>query len=320
MKRSNEGNKALRRRSSTRPRSPRTRRRSSSGARTTSPGTAWAGAYASSGDWDKAADAFAATRSSSRPSSRCTRCGTASRSTRRRSSSAREDQARKREQEARGGRAAISSSVNFEKPQQHLQEAIKLNTDLWRAHYYLGRIYRDAGQAEGGRRGVHQGARRRTRASRGRTSRSASSIASGTTPTRRSRSRSRARRTCPGAERGVGHLVRARHGLRRQAQRRQGDRGVHQGDRDQARTTTRRSSSAVRRTSARATMTNAKRDLEEFSKSGGASLEFAKQQAQQDADGHRGRRAPMQNARRRAEAVARGPGQGRQEAPRASKK
>jgi tetratricopeptide (TPR) repeat protein len=39
------------------------------------------------------------------------------------------------------------SSVNFEKPLQHLQEAVKLNSDLWRAHYYIGRIYRDTGKS-----------------------------------------------------------------------------------------------------------------------------------------------------------------------------
>jgi tetratricopeptide (TPR) repeat protein len=36
------------------------------------------------------------------------------------------------------------SVVNFQKPLQHLQEAVKLNGDLWRAHYYLGRVYRDS--------------------------------------------------------------------------------------------------------------------------------------------------------------------------------
>lgn len=44
--------------------------------------------------------------------------------------------------------AADLTSVNFEKPLQHLQEAIKLNNDLWRAHYYIGRIYRDTGKAK----------------------------------------------------------------------------------------------------------------------------------------------------------------------------
>ncbi len=35
------------------------------------------------------------------------------------------------------------TTVNFEKPRTHLQKAVELNPDLWRAHYYLGRIYRD---------------------------------------------------------------------------------------------------------------------------------------------------------------------------------
>ena len=40
------------------------------------------------------------------------------------------------------------TSVNFEKPLQHLQEAVKLNPDLWRAHYFIGRIYRDTGKSK----------------------------------------------------------------------------------------------------------------------------------------------------------------------------
>jgi tetratricopeptide (TPR) repeat protein len=40
------------------------------------------------------------------------------------------------------------SGVSFEKPLQHLAEAVKLNPDLWRAHYYLGRIYRDTGKVK----------------------------------------------------------------------------------------------------------------------------------------------------------------------------
>ncbi|HWO19720.1 MAG TPA: tetratricopeptide repeat protein [Kofleriaceae bacterium] len=40
------------------------------------------------------------------------------------------------------------SGVSFEKALQHLQEAVKLNNDLWRAHYYLGRIYRDGGKVK----------------------------------------------------------------------------------------------------------------------------------------------------------------------------
>jgi tetratricopeptide (TPR) repeat protein len=40
------------------------------------------------------------------------------------------------------------TGVNFEKASQHLQQAIKLNSELWRAHYYLGRIHRDQGKAK----------------------------------------------------------------------------------------------------------------------------------------------------------------------------
>jgi len=40
------------------------------------------------------------------------------------------------------------SGVSFEKPLQHLQESVKLNSELWRAHYYLGRIYRDTGKVK----------------------------------------------------------------------------------------------------------------------------------------------------------------------------
>jgi tetratricopeptide (TPR) repeat protein len=39
------------------------------------------------------------------------------------------------------------STVSFEKPLQHLQEAVKLNGELWRAHYDIGRIYRDTGKS-----------------------------------------------------------------------------------------------------------------------------------------------------------------------------
>src|SRR5438067_7685596 len=33
------------------------------------------------------------------------------------------------------------SGVSFEKAEQHLHEAVKVIPDLWRAHYYLGKIY-----------------------------------------------------------------------------------------------------------------------------------------------------------------------------------
>lgn len=40
------------------------------------------------------------------------------------------------------------TNVNFEKALQHLKEAVKINKDLWRAHYYIGRIYRDTGKSK----------------------------------------------------------------------------------------------------------------------------------------------------------------------------
>ncbi len=40
------------------------------------------------------------------------------------------------------------SGVNFEKAEQHLREAIKLNGDMWRAHYYMGKVYRAQDKAK----------------------------------------------------------------------------------------------------------------------------------------------------------------------------
>ena len=58
-----------------------------------------------------------------------------------------DDQARKEGKQAEAVEPDLSS-VNFEKPLQHLQEAVKLNNDLWRAHYFIGRIYRDTGKSK----------------------------------------------------------------------------------------------------------------------------------------------------------------------------
>lgn len=40
------------------------------------------------------------------------------------------------------------TNVNFEKAMQHLQQAVKINPELWRAHYYIGRIHRDTGKSK----------------------------------------------------------------------------------------------------------------------------------------------------------------------------
>jgi tetratricopeptide (TPR) repeat protein len=40
------------------------------------------------------------------------------------------------------------SGVDYNKAQSHLQEAIKLNGDMWRAHYFMGKIYRSEDKAK----------------------------------------------------------------------------------------------------------------------------------------------------------------------------
>ncbi|MGN6106289.1 MAG: tetratricopeptide repeat protein [Kofleriaceae bacterium] len=62
---------------------------------------------------------------------------------------AREDEARKQNKKPEQVQVDFAS-VNFEKSMQHLQQAVKLNPELWRAHYYIGRIYRDTGKAKEG--------------------------------------------------------------------------------------------------------------------------------------------------------------------------
>lgn len=55
---------------------------------------------------------------------------------------AREDQARRENKKPEEVQPDLTA-VNFEKSRQYLQKAVELNSELWRAHYYLGRIYRD---------------------------------------------------------------------------------------------------------------------------------------------------------------------------------
>ncbi|MBA2540800.1 MAG: tetratricopeptide repeat protein [Deltaproteobacteria bacterium] len=60
---------------------------------------------------------------------------------------AREDQARKENKKKEEVEADLSG-INFEKPTQHLQQAIKLMPELWRAHYLMGNIHRYAGRTK----------------------------------------------------------------------------------------------------------------------------------------------------------------------------
>ncbi len=60
---------------------------------------------------------------------------------------AKEDQARKQNKKPEEVDPDLSG-LNFEKAAQHLGEAIKLVPDLWRAHYFLGKIYRAQDKAK----------------------------------------------------------------------------------------------------------------------------------------------------------------------------
>lgn len=61
--------------------------------------------------------------------------------------SAKEEQARKANKKKEEVDPDLSGAV-FDKAQQHLVEAVKLNGDMWRAHYYLGKIYRAGDKAK----------------------------------------------------------------------------------------------------------------------------------------------------------------------------
>ena len=192
-------------------------------------------------------------RCSSRPSRRCTRCGTASRSTRRRSRARakirRASENKKPEEvqpdlDARQLREAAAAPAGGGQAQRRpVARALLPRPDLPRAPdkpKEAADEFTKALEREPARAGPVRRARRALPP--------VGLHRSGDQGRRRQGTVERA-----GHERGQRHLVRARHGLRRQAPGRQGDRRVHQGDRVEARTTTRRSSSAVRRTSARAT-------------------------------------------------------------------
>ncbi len=61
--------------------------------------------------------------------------------------SAKEDQARRANKKKEEIEADLSA-VNFEKAEQRLKEALKANADMWRAHGYLARIYRAQDKAK----------------------------------------------------------------------------------------------------------------------------------------------------------------------------
>lgn len=98
------------------------------------------GAEAGKGDWSKAADAFGtAVQLEDKNPVYQEAYGIAL--YKKAWEQAREDQARKENKKPEEVQPDLST-INFEKPMQHLQEAVKLNADMWNAHYFLGQIYR----------------------------------------------------------------------------------------------------------------------------------------------------------------------------------
>lgn len=105
---------------------------------------AWYGmgaAYAGKGDWAKAADSFS-TAVQLEDKEPMYQMWYGISLYEKAVAEARDDQAKKEGKKPEEIKPDLSA-VNFEKAEQHLQESIKLNADMWRAHYYLGKIYRE---------------------------------------------------------------------------------------------------------------------------------------------------------------------------------
>src|SRR3954469_2822280 len=105
-----------------------------------------AGAYIGKGDWDKAADA-AEKAVQIEPDQAMYQMVYGYSLYNKAIENARQDQARRENKKPEEVQPDLSV-VNFEKAQQYLSKAVELNPDLWRAHYYLGRIYRDTGKSK----------------------------------------------------------------------------------------------------------------------------------------------------------------------------
>jgi tetratricopeptide (TPR) repeat protein len=171
------------------------------------------------------------------------------------------------------------SGVNFEKSQQHLQEAIKLNPDMWRAHYYMGRIYRAGDKAK-------EAAEQFTQAIKGDPREWAPYVALSELYLKWDY----ADQAIQVASQGVANVPGSNDtseiwydlGMAYDAKKME-DKAIEaftkavETKRDNHKAKFQRGQAYFRK----GDMTNAKRDLEDFNKSGGASLEFIKQQASQ---------------------------------------
>ncbi|MDB4956996.1 MAG: Tetratricopeptide 2 repeat protein [Myxococcales bacterium] len=169
------------------------------------------------------------------------------------------------------------SGVNFEKPMQHLQEATKLNNDMWRAHYFLGKIYREVDKPK-------EAAEELSKALQANPRESGPYVALGELYRRWDytdeaiKVASQGTNNVPGSNEvsdiwfvlGMGY-----------DDKRANDKAIEafskaiESRKDNHKAKFQRGQAYFRMNDT----THAKRDLEEFSKSGGASLEFAKQQA-----------------------------------------
>ena len=99
------------------------------------------GAYAQRREWDKAADSFSnAVRLA--PEQAMYQMWYGVSLYEKTVASARDDQAKKENKKPEEVQVDLST-LNFSKAEDHLKEALKLNKDLWRAHYFLGKIDRN---------------------------------------------------------------------------------------------------------------------------------------------------------------------------------
>jgi tetratricopeptide (TPR) repeat protein len=111
--------------------------------------SAWYGmgiAYAQKGDWDKASEAFS-TAVQIADDQGMYQMWYGISLYEKAVSDARKDQARRENKKPEEIEPDLTA-VNFEKSMQHLQEAVKRIPDLWRAHYYLGRIARNTDKSK----------------------------------------------------------------------------------------------------------------------------------------------------------------------------
>jgi len=99
------------------------------------------GAYAQRGEWDKSADSFKMTVQWA-PEQAMYQMWYGIALYEKAVMTARDEQARRDNKKPEEVKPDLSA-VNFETPLKHLIEAAKINDRMWRAHYYLGRVYRE---------------------------------------------------------------------------------------------------------------------------------------------------------------------------------